>query len=164
MCTRTTFLLACVLAAAYVAVARDEMESLGAQETWSAARLSAKESAEIIAAIRDSAFDTPESWKRELRARRVSLGSAPGLIVEGSNLLCGGTGNCQLWVLRKAGQKWVSLFGSDQAPLAESFRLGPTSTHGIKDLTVAANSGAEHVEVVTYRFDGKAYRASHAQP
>lgn len=163
MFARTTILLVCLLAAAYVAFASDQMQNLGAQDTWSAARLSAKESAEIITIIQDSAFDTPDSWRRELRARRVSLGDAPGLIVEGSNLLCGGTGNCQLWVLRKVGQKWVSLFVGEQAPLAESFRLGPTSSHGIKDLTIAANSGAEHVEVVTYRFDGRAYQASRTQ-
>jgi hypothetical protein len=63
--------------------------------------------------------------------------------LQGTNLLCGDTGNCQLFVFRKANDKSVSLFGGDQAPLAESFQLGPIFTRGIKGLTVVTNTSAD---------------------
>ena len=72
---------------------------------------------------------------------------------------CGATGNCQLWIFRKAGGKWLSMFGSDQAPIAEGFQLGPARSQGVKDLAIAANSSAEASQRVTYKFDGKQYRA-----
>jgi hypothetical protein len=135
-----------------------EMQSLGPKDTFVAARLSATEAHEIITGVEPSAYDTPDSWRKELRVRRVDLGGSPGMVVQGTHLLCGGTGNCQIWVFRKAGGKWVSMFGSEQAPIAEGFQLGPAVTHGAKDLTIVANSSAEAGERVTYKFDGSLYR------
>jgi len=89
----------------------------------------------------------------------VSLGSAPGLILQGSKLLCGATGNCQLWVFRKAGNRWLSLFTNDETALAEGFPLGPGVTHGIKNFAIKANSSAEADKTVTFKFDGRFYRA-----
>jgi hypothetical protein len=83
----------------------------------------------------------------------------PDLVLQGTNLLCGGTGNCQLFVFRKANDKWVSLFGGHRAPLAESFQLGPSVTRGIKDLTVVTNASADSSERVSYKFDGQFYRS-----
>jgi hypothetical protein len=136
-----------------------QMQSLGAKDTFDSVGLSAKEVQEIVAEVEQSAYDTPDDWKKELRLRRADLGNNPGLMVQGSKLLCGGTGNCQTWVFRKADNKWVSLFPSDRVPIAESFRLGPGVTGGIKDFTILANSGAETGQTVTYKFDGTFYRA-----
>jgi len=136
-----------------------QMQSLGSRDTFAAAKLSAREAQEVIDAVEISAYDTPDFWKKELRVKRVDLGSYPGLVVQGSNLLCGATGNCQLWIFRKAGGKWLSMFGSDQAPIAEGFQLGPARSQGVKDLAIAANSSAEASQRVTYKFDGKQYRA-----
>jgi hypothetical protein len=108
--------------------------------------------------VEQSAYDTPDDWKKELRVRRADLGNNPGMVVQGSKLLCGGTGNCQTWVFRKTDNKWVSLFPNDRVPIAERFRLGPGVTDGIKDFTIVANSGAEAGQTVTYKFDGKFYR------
>ena len=83
-----------------------------------------------------------------------------GLVVQGTKLLCGGTGNCQFWVLRKVAGKWTSLLATEQAPIAEGFSLGPTVTHGVKDLTLVANQSAEISHRVLYKFDGKAYQPS----
>ena len=135
-----------------------EMQSLGAKDTFNAIGLPAKEVREIVEEVEHSAYDTPDDWKKELRVRRVDLGNNPGLMVQGSKLLCGGTGNCQTWVFRKADNKWMSLFPNDLAPIAESFRLGPGVTDGIKDFTIVANSSAEAGQTVTYKFDGKFYR------
>jgi hypothetical protein len=136
-----------------------QMQSLGAKDTFNSVGLSAKEVQEIVEEVEQSAYDTPDDWKKELRARRVDLGNNPGMTVQGSKLLCGGTGNCQTWVFRKADNKWVSLFPNDLVPIAESFRLGPGVTDGIKDFTIGANSSAEAGQIVTYKFDGKFYRA-----
>jgi hypothetical protein len=135
------------------------MQTLAVTETFSAAKLSPKEVKEIIAGVEESAFDTPDSWEKELHVRRVDLGGGPGIVVRGTNLLCGATGNCETWVFRSVNGKWVSLFDTDEAPLAESFQLGPGVTNGIKDLTISANMSVDSAKRTTYRFDGKVYRA-----
>lgn len=139
-----------------------QMQSLGPKDTWAAAKLSVQEAQQIIAGAEAAAFDTPDSWEKELRIRRVDLGGSPGIIALGTHLLCGGTGNCEIFVFRKAEGKWVSLFKSD-APIAEGFQLGPSSTHGIKDLTVSMNSSAAKSESVVYKFDGHFYQQATAR-
>src|SRR5262245_31917589 len=134
-----------------------QAQTLTMQDSVSRMRLSAAEMRQILTAVERSAFDTPDSWEDELSARRVDLGSSPGIVLRGTKLLCGGTGNCQLFVMRKT-NRWVSLFGEEQAPLAESFELGPGVTRGIKDLTVVTNSSADVSSRVSYKFDGRVYR------
>lgn len=136
-----------------------QMQSLGPRDALAAAKLPQREVREVIQAVEQAAYDTPDSWERELRVRKVDLGAAPGLLVQGTKLLCGGTGNCQTWVLRRSAGKWTSMFAGDEAPLAESFQLGPSLTAGIKDLTIVTNSSAEAGQRVTYKFDGGFYRA-----
>ncbi len=150
-------LVAAVLLCASSALA--QTQALGPKDTFAAAHLSAKEIREITDGVEQSAYDIPDSWESELRVRRVDLGNIPGIVVQGTKLLCGGTGNCQTWVFRKAEGKWVSMFGGDQAPVADSFQLGPISTGGVKDFTITANLSAEASHRVTYKFDGKQYRA-----
>jgi hypothetical protein len=53
----------------------------------------------------------------------------------------------------------MSLFSNDRVPIAEGFRLGPGITGGIKDFTIMANSSSDTGQRVTYKFDGKFYRA-----
>jgi hypothetical protein len=134
-----------------------QIMSLHERDTVAATKLSAIEIAEIINAVKKSAYDVPKSWSAELRFRRVDLGIGAGIVVQGTSLLCGGTGNCQIWVFRKAKANWVSLFKNDQAVLADAFQFGPTQTHHIKDLTVATNLSAEETRRVTYKFDGRRY-------
>jgi len=134
-----------------------QMQSLGSKDAFRTANLSRRETAEILKQVEASAYDYPEDWTSELRVRRVDLGGSPGLVLQGSKLLCGVTGNCQTWVFRKANDKWLSLFSAD-APVAEGFRLGPGITGGIKDLTIVANSSAEAGRSVAFKFDGRFYR------
>jgi hypothetical protein len=151
-----------VLVTSFVFVATlafSQMQSLEAKDTFAAAHLSSQEADEVIHAVSDCAFDIPDSWETELRARRVDLGAAPGLLLQGTNLLCGGTGNCQIFVLRKVNQRWTSLFGNEQAPIAEGYLFGPKMTNGIKDLTIVANDSFNHSSRVKYRFDGVVYAA-----
>lgn len=162
-CVRVVLTLSLTLSL-FLGAAFSQTETLSLNETFSSAHLAAEDSAEIIAAIENSAYDVPDSWLDELRVRRVDLGHVPGLVVQGTNLLCGGTGNCQLWVLRKVAGKWTSLFASEQAPIAEGFSLGPTVTHGVKDLTIISNEGADISDRVIYKFDGKAYQPSRGNP
>jgi hypothetical protein len=148
------------LSAFFVSIAaQGQVQSFGAHDTLAASHLSQKEIRQVIDEVEQSAFDTPDSWEKELLARRVDLGGRPGLAVRGSNLLCGGTGNCQTWIFQKVNDKWISLFPPDKVPVVESIRLGPHVTAGIKDLTVSTNSSAQDAQTVTYSFDGKFYRA-----
>jgi hypothetical protein len=136
------------------------MESLKYEETFAAAHLPPAEAKQVTGQVELSAYDVPDSWDKELRARRIHLGDAEGLIVQGTRLLCGATGNCQIWVLRKSNGRWVSLFGKEQAPIASGFRFGPGSSHGIKDFRIITHLGGQRDSSARYRFDGKYYRAT----
>ena len=137
-----------------------QMQHLRREETVAKLNLSASELKQVISGVEAAAFDSPDSWDQELLARRISLGAAPGLVLQGTNLLCGGTGNCQIFVFRKVGQDWAPLFASEEAPVVEGFSFGPEATRGIKDLHVQANNSADKSASRTYRFDGKFYRAA----
>jgi hypothetical protein len=139
-------------------MALGQMESLGPKESLAAATLPAREIREIVAGVQKSAYDIPKSWSAELRLRQIDLGNGPGIVVQGTSLLCGGTGNCQIWVFRKANTNWVPLFANDHAAIAEGFNFGPTITHHIKDLTIVTNLSAEDSKQVTYKFDGRLYQ------
>jgi hypothetical protein len=100
-------LKACVLACVFVAIALAQsvsippMDHLKASETLRAAKLSSTEIKQICEQVETTSFDVPDSWEKELRGQRVSLGNEDGLVIQGTELLCGGTGNCQTWVLRR---------------------------------------------------------------
>lgn len=136
-----------------------QMQMLGSRDTFRAAGLSSAEVKEIVKQVEESAYDIADEWESELRVRRVDLGESPGVILQGTKLLCGATGNCQTWVFRKALNGWMLMFAKDDVPIADGFRLGPAVSHGIKDLIIQANSSAEAVHTITYKFDGKLYRA-----
>jgi hypothetical protein len=136
-----------------------QTDHLHHEETLAKLGLPQAELTQVISGVEAAAFDSPDSWEKELRARRISLGSAPGLVLQGSDLLCGGTGNCQVFVFRRVGKDWLSLFEAQQAPVVEGFSFGPGLTQGIKDLHVVSNNSADKSTQATYRFDGKLYRA-----
>jgi hypothetical protein len=128
------------------------------------ARRAASETREILAGVRRSAYDSPESWRIELRVKRVDLGAVDGIVLQGTKLLCRGTGNCQIFVFGRTHGHWVTLFGDDQAPIGESFEFGPGRSHGIEDLSVLTNISADATERVTYVFDGSVYQSKeHAE-
>jgi hypothetical protein len=140
------------------APAETQLQSLGPSDTFRAAALSSAEIGEILKQVQDSAFDIPDDWQKELHVRHFDLGSSPGVVLQGTKLLCGATRNCQTWVFRKAHNNWILMFANDDVPIAEGFRLGPCASGGIKDFAVQANSSAEAERTVTYRFDGGLYR------
>ena len=78
--------------------ASSQTGNLRTQGSFEAAGVSAGEQKQILEVVEQSAFDTPESWIKELHIKRVDLGETPGLLIQGTNLLCGGTGNCQVWI------------------------------------------------------------------
>ena len=135
-----------------------QVQHVGPNDTFASARLAENEVRQIVAVAETSAYDTPESWLSELRVKRIDLAGKPGLAVQGSKLLCGATGNCQTWIFRKSGDHWKSLFGYDEAPVVEGFRLGPATTRGVPDLTVWSNTSAETSRKAVYKFDGERYR------
>lgn len=135
-----------------------QMQGMHARDTFATAHLSRPEVQQILKQVEQSAYDVPDDWISELRVKRVDLGSSPGLVLQGSKLLCGATGNCEIWVFRKVGNTWLSLLPGDEAPIAEGFQLGPAKSGGIKDFTIVANSSAEAATTITYSFDGRRYR------
>jgi len=131
-----------------------------ANETFDALRLTPAETQQVLAELEGHSFDVPDSWEKEIRGRRVSLGeAADGLILQGTNLLCGATGNCQTFVLRRIDGRWTSLFQRD-APIATSFALLATSSARIRDLLMMSNQSAETARYTLYTFAGTVYRAS----
>ena len=130
-------LKACALACVFVAIALAQsvsippMDHLKASETLQAAKLRSTEIKQICEQLETTSFDVPDSWETELRGRRVSLGNEKGLVIQGIELLCGGTGNCQTWVLRRSNGKWLTMF-KDQAPIASAFGFQPKTHAGHK--------------------------------
>jgi hypothetical protein len=133
------------------------MDHLKASETLQVAKLSSSEVKQIREQLETTSFDVPDSWEAELRGQRVSLGNEDGLVIQGTKLLCGGTGNCQTWVLRRSNGKWWAMF-KDQAPIASSFGFQPETHAGHKNFVVAANSSADAENYIIYHFDGHLYR------
>jgi hypothetical protein len=127
-------------------------------ETFKAAKLSSNEANGILKQIEETSFDYPNSWQSELRVRRLSLGDTDGLVVRGTRLLCGGTGNCQTWVFRQQSNgRWVSMF-QRQAPIISAFGFADHTSRGIRDLVTLADASAETSSYNVFAFDGNFYR------
>jgi len=135
------------------------LKDLSANETFLAANLTAVERKQIIDQVQNTSFDAPDSWESELRVRRVSLGEADGLILRGTQLLCGGTGNCETWVFRRSQGNWLNLF-AQEAPIVSGFGFDQEATDGIKDFLVSTSSSAAKESRIRFKFDGKFYQQS----
>lgn len=135
------------------------LKDLSANETFVAAKLTAAEQKQIVDQVESTSFDVPDSWETELRVRRVSLGESDGLIVRGTQLLCGGTGNCQTWVFRRSPGKWLNMF-EREAPIVSGFGFDQEGSGGIRNFLVSASSSAAEESRTLYKFDGKVYRQS----
>ena len=137
----------------------DWLKDLSVNETFVAAKLTAAEQKQIVDQVENTSFDAPDSWETELRVRRVSLGESDGLIVRGTRLLCGGTGNCETWVFRRSPGKWLNMF-EEKAPIVSGFGFEQETSGGIKNFLVSANSSAAKESRRSFKFDGKVYRQS----
>jgi len=145
------------LAPSGVVALADRVSVLPSMARLTSLGLPATDIRQIVSAVEPVAFDSPDSWDDELRARRVNLGTSQGLVLQGTNLLCGATGNCQLFVLRRTKGVWVSLFERD-APIGDGFHLGPHRTNGIMDFIVTSNLSAGARRRAVFTFDGRFYR------
>lgn len=135
------------------------LKDLRETETWSAAKLTPGEQKEIIDQLETTSFDTPESWQEEVRVRRISLGETEGLLIRGTKLLCGATGNCETWVFRRFGGKWLNLFDGE-APVVSGFGFSSEATGGIRDFYVGSEASAGQEVRIKYKFGGRFYRQS----
>jgi len=135
------------------------LTQLNESDTFRAAKLRPLEQKQIFEEIEGISFDFPDSWESELRVRRISLGAVEGLILQGTQLLCGGTGNCETVVLRRANSRWIAMF-QKEAPIGDGFAFLRESSNGIRNFVIAANDSAESDKYVIYSFDGKFYRQS----
>jgi len=122
------------------------------------AGLTSTELRQITAEVMRTTFDMPDSWDEELRARRVFWGASEMLVVRGSHLLCGGTGNCQVWVFARLKNRWVPTF-DQRAPIASGLAFEEDVSKGLNNLILVTNLGGDKDRYTRYRFDGKFYRA-----
>jgi hypothetical protein len=135
------------------------LTSLQRSETPQAAKLTALEIKQISEQLEATSYDYPDSWETETLVRRVSLGEAEGIVVQGKKLLCGGTGNCQTWVFRHLNNRWQVMF-EGQAPIASGFGFERQTNNGIRNFVIVAHISAASAGYVEYKFDGGFYRAS----
>ena len=135
------------------------LREFSADETFRAAKLTAAEQTQIIDQVENTSFDAADSWETELRVRRISLGQVDGLIIRGTQLLCGGTGNCETWVFRQSQGKWLNMF-AQEAPVVSGFRFEQEANGGVKNFLVSTTSSAATEKRTLFKFDGKVYRES----
>jgi hypothetical protein len=122
------------------------------------AKLRTAEVRQIMDQVKRTSFDRPDSWPAELRLRRLSIAGGDGLVVRGTEMLCGGTGNCETWLFRRANGAWVNMFDGE-APVISSFGFGGHVSHDVPDLIATAPMSAAKNNYVVYVFDGKFYRS-----
>ena len=134
--------------------ARDRSE-----RTFAAAGLAPAEQQQIRRQVAATSFDVPDSWAGELRVQRIALGQTAGLIVRGTRLLCGGTGNCQTWIFRRENRAWRSVIAGD-APIVSGLGLIQQNT-AARDLVTTSNLSADEERWTRYRFDGKVLSLIH---
>ena len=123
-----------------------------------AAKLPAAEVKQILDQVEQTSFDTPDSWETELRLRRLSIAGGDGVVVRGTEMLCGGTGNCETWLFRRANGAWANMFDGE-APVVSSFGFGRHVSHDVPDLIATAPLSAAKRNYVVYIFDGAFYRS-----
>ena len=123
-----------------------------------AAGLPPAEAKQLLDQVEQTSFDTPDSWQAELRLRRLPIGGGGGLVVRGTALLCGGTGNCETWLFRRSNGAWATMFDGE-APVISSFGFGRHISHEIPDLIATAPLSASTSTYLVYVFDGRVYRA-----
>jgi hypothetical protein len=128
-------------------------------KTFRQAQLSDGERKQIIEQIENTSFDSPDSWDTELQIQRTSLGQSAGLIVRGTQLLCGATGSSQTWVFRLSQGKWLNMFAKE-APILSEFKFEQDENQGIKNLLVSSALSANTQQRTLFKFDGKVYRKS----
>jgi len=91
--------------------------------------------------------------EKSLLIREISTKSGKLTLVQGWGLnLCGGTGNCKVWVL-----------GTRDRPLldgqASRLTILRTMHRGLPSIVTSSSSTADGAQLVRYRFDGVVYRA-----
>ena len=133
------------------------LDHLRPAETVAAAHLTAEEKRAIVVQLDETSFDTPDSWDTEALVRRVRLGDSDGLVVQGSKLLCGATGNCEIWVFRRTKDGWHNLFGGG-APLASAFGFDAAQTSGVPNLVLETHMSADVTRRTVFTFNGGVYQ------
>jgi hypothetical protein len=130
----------------------------GDKDDIAAARLPPAEVKQILDQVEQTSFDTPDSWQAELRLRRLPIADGDGLVVRGTALLCGGTGNCQTWLFRRSNGAWAKMLDGEP-PIVASLGFGRHVSHESPDLIATAPLSASTSTYLVYVFDGTVYRA-----
>ena len=121
--------------------------------------------AEIIGTIAGKGGEdmpTTKDMEEELLATHLDLGEGAenGLVVQGSEKLCGATGNCQMWFFRKLAGKWTQVkFEDDEGSgvLASMYAAVAPKHDGLYELILGSHFNAFEVPLAQLWFDGKKY-------
>jgi hypothetical protein len=102
----------------------------------------------VAAQIQIKAVDLGDNGSREFVAQGVGVGPTPPS-------LCSPTGNCEVWVFRRSGDKYSVIL---HRTATESFTIQPTITNGFHDLVLNQHGSATDQGLTLYRFDSSKYR------
>jgi hypothetical protein len=117
--------------------------------------------AEIIARIvGKGGEDMPaaKDMEEELIATHLDFGEGAenGLVVQGSEKLCGATGNCQMWFFRKVAEKWllIGIGGNDDETSASMFAAVPPKHGGLFEVILGSHLSSSEAAFGLFWFDG----------
>ena len=80
----------------------------------------------------------------------------PELIVRGTRMMCGATGNCPVWIFRRSEGGFERLL---YATTVQTIVAQSTVTRGYRDVLTSGHGSATESEYTLYQFDGRVYRA-----
>jgi hypothetical protein len=101
----------------------------------------------------------PTIWQilRKFRIAKVTLTADNNdqYVVQAWACNCGGTGNCDIWILQHDQKGWGILYHNGGF---NGFSIEDTISHGYKDLIFSSHDSASATEIFAYQFDGHEYR------
>lgn len=104
--------------------------------------------------------DNPSSCKDILLVEKSVDLNNDGIkeaVVRGKNsLLCGGTGNCPIWIYEKTGARYKKLLFTG----GETLEVKSNSANGYRNIFVRVHDSCCSSYLYTYKFDGEKYKES----
>ena len=128
-----------------------------AADTFVESGLRAAGRRDILQNVALTAYDTPDSWDAELRIRHDRVGPWHVAVVRGTSRLCGAGGNCQTWLFRLEGKRWVNVIAAGQAPIIDGLSLTRAGRGKAWRLMTRTRISAQEAQFAQYRFDGRLF-------
>ncbi len=118
----------------------------------------------VLKGVADPDMWSADALRRELLVLHldIGVGADNGLAIQGAGgMLCGGTGNCQIWFFSKSGKTWKLLPLAAGPPaegaLASMFASVPPKHNGLYELVLCTHAGGGLMSIEQWWFDGTRY-------